>query len=325
MLLPFEKSTVELIENWNEGLESFSFPTSGSVGAPKMIRHTRSVLAYSAETTLDRLQIQRHAHAFACLDPAYIGGAMVVIRSLVGDLDLTLSEPTSLPNPQQTYALTSLVPLQVKNLLDRTPEVLSRFGSLLIGGAALAPATENALLQKAGKSRIYATYGMTETASHIALRKVGERYYQPLGDIAIDTNSDECLRVRGTLTNNKWLQTTDLVQIENASFEWLGRADFVINTGGYKVSPERIERAISSQLDINYLIIGLPDSQLGERVVLLLENTELLPLDFAELHRYERPRELLTMDQFEYTGSGKINRRKTRQKLLRLMGHSNKR
>ena len=159
---------------------------------------------------------------------------------------------------------------------------------------------------------------MTETASHIALKNLteGEKTFQTLGDIQIDLDQRHCLRLCGTLTHNNWIQTNDIVELISADrFRWLGRADFVINSGGVKIHPEIIEAELSNQLKIPFFVAGIPDKEFGQKVILVVESQEYPQIDWSKIERYQRPKETYALPQFEWTESGKINRKATLLKL----------
>lgn len=308
---------IKLAKEWLSGQKNFTIHTSGSTGKPKKITLTREILEYSARATMEVLDPENiFKTALLCINPEYIGGKMVVIRSLIHDLELTVVKPSSDPFSgleKQTFDLVSMVPLQVQTILNQSPNKLLRIHSLLIGGAPLEPSYLHQLRQIDVNG--YHTYGMTETASHIALDHLSSeaRYFTTLGDVAIDQDQRSCLKIKGTITGHKWVQTNDVVQIiTEKSFEWLGRVDFVINSGGYKVHPEKVESALTGQLDQPFMVGHLNHPELGAQVVLIIEGKQLeRHLNFSNLHPYERPKKTFFVPKLEYTSSGKIDRKAT--------------
>lgn len=314
-----EEYTIKFIKDWKKGRKFFEFMSSGSTGRPKKISLSRKVLEYSAFQTLNALKIKSPGILLLCIPPQFMGGTMVIVRSLVGNLDLEVISPENLMDASQTYELVSLVPLQIQKILRTCPLQLDKFKNILIGGAPLHPSLENLLLNDPVTSNIYVTFGMTETASHFALRKIGDPYFKTIGDIRIQTDENNCLMVNGMVTGEKWLKTNDIVKIvASDSFQWLGRNDFVINSGGFKVHPEKVESLLSNHLTgRNYMITGIDDNTLGQKVICLIEGEPCeVKVNFNEFHRYERPKEFHFIPTFKYTDSGKIDRIKTKNLFL---------
>lgn len=314
-----EKKVIKVITAWQEETLYFDLTTSGSTGNPATIQLQRERLLYSAKSSLQFLDPNSSfGNTLLCINPAFVGGLMVIVRALIADLDISVISPASkfesLP-PDQNYDLTSMVPIQLQYLLDHAPEKLNQFNTILIGGAPLPQAYVQKLSNHT-KLRVFQTYGMTETASHIALKNLSknQKTYNTLGDVLLETDERQCLRLKGTITDNEWIQTNDIVRlISSNEFEWLGRADFVINSGGIKIHPEILEEQLSSQIKFPFFVAGIEDSRLGERAVLLIETkSDYVPtIDFSKIDRYKRPKEIHCLSNFKYTESGKINRIKT--------------
>lgn len=320
ILTDHEISALNLINLWFSKTDHFSVATSGSTGQPKLVALSKALIAYSATTSLQFLDPEStFKSSLLCLNPSHIGGLMVVIRSLVAHLDLTIIPPSSNLNelPQDNFDLVSMVPLQLKTLINESPSKLHRFNTILLGGGPLEHEYEVAL-RRYKHLKVYHTYGMTETASHVALKNLsqGATVYKTLGDVQIALDKRSCLKLKGTITGRKWLQTNDVVEIIDAnSFEWLGRSDFVINTGGIKVHPEVVEAQLAQQIHLPFFIAGLPDDKFGEKVVLIIESLEYLSVDLSALSKYEKPKQVLLLPKFHYTDSGKIDRMKSLQSL----------
>lgn len=314
-LEPHENHVAAIIQQWQQDIPSFTLLTSGSTGMPKRLTLPKRILKYSAESSLAFLDPSgKFKRSLLCLDASKIGGMMVVIRCLLAGMHLKVLKPDSkltLLSNTETFDLVSLVPLQVRALLENNPNKLDQFHTILIGGAPLASQETQALSSLAAS--IFHTYGMTETASHVALKNINkqDQVYRRLGDVRFRVDERSCLALCGTVTGDQWIQTNDVVELVNeGSFLWKGRADFVINTGGIKVHPESLEETLSHQVKSPFFVAGLPDDRLGERVVLLIEGAEPA-LDLSSIERYSRPKEVLTLDRFVYTDSGKINRIET--------------
>ncbi|MEO9474546.1 MAG: AMP-binding protein [Cyclobacteriaceae bacterium] len=319
----FENRVIEIINNWNAGHESFQFKTSGSTGTQSTFTLSRSIIEYSAKCTLTRLDPEcNFQSSLVCINPFYIGGTMAVIRALIGHHDIEFVNPCA--NPLSVahgaqYDLVSMVPLQVQTILENNANLFARVKNVIIGGAAM---NEKIIKHIASQKSVqfYHSYGMTETASHFALQNLAsEDHYTTLGDVKIKQTNVGCLSVCGTVTNHKWITTTDIVDIlDQNQFKWVGRADNVINSGGVKISPERLERKLESQIGLPFFIAGVPDNRLGFKTVLLVESNKpfnMDTLDFSVMDRYSVPKSCYTLHSFSYTETGKINRNKTIKQL----------
>ncbi len=301
-----EKFVLEIIRKWHSNMQFFTHQSSGSTGRPKKINISREKIEISARATMDFIDPKKRIKtSLLCLNPNHIGGAMVVYRSMVFDHDLTVVEPASDLSraiENKSYDLASMVPMQFEKL---TASQIDQFGTILIGGAPVG--VKNIM----SKAQIYSTFGMTETVSHIALRKIDDEVYTTTGDTQIATTDGNLLKIRGAITNHKWLTTNDIIEfISPNKFKWIGREDFIINSGGIKVNPEEIENLLHERIADEFIISSLPDSQLGRKVVLLSSGNER-SFDFSELDKYHTPKEIYFNQKIFKTESGKIDRRKT--------------
>lgn len=308
---------LDFIQSWTKGNRDFTFETSGSTSKPKKIQLTKEILVYSAKETLKYLNFddRQHKPFLLPISPRFIGGMMVAVRALVSNSDLVVADPQKPIWPEARYFTASFVPLQIQKILQSDSQNLASVENILIGGAALDPILEEKLLQ--ANTRCFHTYGMTETASHVALRPLGKATFHALGDAQFDLNDGGKLVISGTVTGNQPLATNDLVDIKDSqTFQWKGRGDFVINSGGYKIQPESVEARLSSQLVAPFIISSLPDAKFGNKVVLISEESER-SLQFDDLHPYEKPKALFFRQQIAKTASGKPDRIKTRETLLK--------
>ena len=300
---------------WLGNDEFLAVTTSGSTSEPKPILLSRSLLQKSATATLTHLGITSGA-ALLAIPAKYIGGKMLVFRALTANLDLVLIEPkASLPTLTGKFSLVSLTPMQAENSLAQ----LGHFESILLGGAPISASLEEKL--QTCRADIYHTYGMTETASHVALRQVNganrSNAFLALPGISFTTDARNCLVIHAKDWGIDALVTNDVVELlDDHRFVWRGRADYVINSGGVKIHPEQIEHELQTQLASSFFVAGLPDATLGEKLVLVVEGPER-PLDFSALPKLHRPREVHFLANFSYTETNKINRSKTLQQLLR--------
>lgn len=329
----FEES-LKFCKQWTNGQESFPINTSGSTGAPKPIEITRTQMATSARMTAQALSLQSGDNALVCLNTSFIAGKMMLVRGMVNNLNLYIIEPSSNPLlivPEDLQIdFIAVVPLQLETMIDSgvaTIDQLNKIKAIIVGGASVSHSLSEKI--KRLKCPVYATYGMTETVSHIALKRLNgteaSDYFVVLDGVKTGLDSRGCLTINSVLTNQKNIITNDIVNlIDDHSFEWLGRADNIINAGGLKIHPEQLESQIRGVLNnqaINYnlIVAGLPDSTLGEKIVLVLETGELdsdLKKDMISslkevLPVYQSPKEIYTLERFIYTDTRKVMRKET--------------
>lgn len=328
-LTTFEAATVEFIGDWLRGKNLFLQKTSGSTGPPKEITITRKQITESAHRTLKALAITKGDSALVCLHTQYIAGKMMLARALEFNLKIEAIEPSSDPLqflPEDfKNCFAAFVPHQLATMLQRADRKgqLNRMKAILVGGAAV-----NETLSKKIKSLecpVYATYGMTETVSNIALQKLNapdaQTCFYALPGISVTTNDQNCL-VINIPELPELIATRDIVQLNtDKSFKILGRLDNVINSGGIKISPETIEaetERILHHLGISksFLLGGIPHDTLGEQLVLVMEGRPLpAPAEGKLLEEfrkrvkpYEVPKQFRYLPDFIYTASGKVNR-----------------
>lgn len=326
-----EASTFDFIRSWISGEEQFNSQTSGSTGAPKTITISKWQMMASALKTAETIRLPKNAHALVCLDTRYIAGKMMLARCMTLGLPMSVVDPTANPLVKipvdECVQFTAFVPYQVNNVLEsKHPHLLNNLEYVLIGGAplSLALATQLGNFQ----CRFYETYGMTETVSHIALRPVNatskQPYFQTLPGISINSDERGCLVVSADYMPDP-VVTNDLVQIISPrQFIWLGRWDNVINSGGVKVLPEKIEKELATIFLRNnfhhlFFIAALPDERFGSKVVLVLEgvqfSSEILKRSLADLKSvispYEFPKAVYSTAEFIITSTRKVQRSQT--------------
>ena len=320
----FEKATLAFCKDWLSGRKEFQVQTSGSTGTPKTITLTRKQLEASAQMTCEALGLQPGTTSLICLNTEFIAGKMMIVRSLVTGMKMIAVEPSSNPfaslPADMTIDFTALVPYQVKKILD-SPQAnrLNAVHTILIGGADVED--EIAERIKSFQCTAYATFGMTETITHIALRPLDkENYFTTLPGVSIDTDDRGCLVIEVPYLAAP-VATNDLVVLMGINkFRWVGRWDNVINTGGVKMSPETIERRIRHLLiNKKFFVTGIRDNDLGESVALIIEGNEPKEGDTKSLTEavrpflrpYEVPRKIFYLRDFCYTESGKVDRKGT--------------
>ena len=317
-----KKSVEDFILAWFNDDASISTFTSGSTGKPKSIKLLKSKMIESAMQTGEFLGLKEKQSALLCLSPETIAGKMMIVRAIALHLDLYVGAINS--HPFQNLAVeidfVAMIPLQLSNSLDTNPEKLTQIKNIIIGGGIISPTLITKL--KDNKLTVFHTYGMTETISHIAMRKVGVIYedsYTALGE-TIFSELDGQLVIHSPILEYGSITTNDNVQIiDNKHFKYKGRTDFVINSGGVKIHPEELENKLYEVISQPFFISSLPDEYFGEKVVLIIEYSGtiiLTDLNLKELLKpYEQVKKIYCISQFIRTESGKINRLETVRKL----------
>ncbi|NBC82476.1 MAG: AMP-binding protein [Bacteroidetes bacterium] len=302
--------------------------SSGTTGAPKLIKLSKQALINSAKRTEKYFHLQPGDHALLCLPARFIAGKMMIVRAFVTGLNLWLSWPTASPlkNITQSIDFAALTPHQLTQSLADMNLDKPIIKKIIIGGA---PVNHN-LFGKIQQlpSGVFETYGMTETCSHIAIKSLNgpdvSDWFQLLDGFEIDQDDRKCLTIHFTQdTDQKSIQTNDLVDIRNRSFKWIGRFDNIINSGGIKHSPELIEQKLIDSIQYPFAISAMNDNNLGEKLILVIEmpkpnNSALVTINNLLINRLghlERPKEIAVMDSFPRTDSGKL-KRKELQNLL---------
>lgn len=297
---------LKIIREWFSNAKFFYHQTSGSTGRPKKLKIGRDKIEISTKATLDLIDPRRAIKtSLLCLDPKHIGGAMVVYRALIAKQDLTLVLPSSNLMKQignDCFDLVSMVPMQFQKL---TESQMNRFSTILIGGAPIQSMNPNST------AKIYSTFGMTETVSHIALKAIDEDVYHTTGDTVVSQDGNDILSIKGSITEDKWLKTNDVVSVQSDnSFKWIGRRDFIVNSGGIKINPEEIELMLMDKVEGELMIGSLPDEQLGHKLI-LITNGDKQNIDFSAIEKYKVPKACYFNQKIIKTVSGKIDRLKT--------------
>jgi len=328
----FQKEVFEFCKQWNSGKNEFLFHTSGSTGLPKPIHLARKSMIESAMMTQSWLDLREGDNALLCLPIQYIAGAMMLVRALVLKLNIVLVEPSQNPlayigKPIKIH-VASFVTTQWSTILESRFNFISIFSDvkgILIGGSELTPSL--AQLTHNIQLPIFQTYGMTETSSHIAFRRLNganSDIYQCLPGVNIQINEQGCLRIKSPTTLNQWIDTNDMADLIHAhQFKIMGRRDLMINSGGRKINPTLIENYCQMffkehSLNLNLFAWGLDDDYYGQKLVLLIETSnefhfKLELIDYLKTHleSWQVPKQLILMTSFLYTATGKIDRSNT--------------
>jgi len=319
----WEREYLAFLREWGSGVDQFTFFTSGSTGTPAPIAFTRGQLEASARLTASVFGCGIGASALLCLPGKYIAGKMMLARTVVNGWNLIWEKPSSLPFGGQLPAadFIAVTPMQLRHLLAHSPEALLPVCRVLVGGAPVSDRLREQCRYL--PVRVTETYGMTETLTHIALRELSgpeaSEWFSPLPGVQVGEDERGCLAVRPQHLGPLEFTTSDVVEWnQEGGFRILGRADFLINTGGVKVFPEQVERKLAHLQERSFYITSVPDEELGQQVVLCVEGENpgyheaeaLLSAAAGVLDLYERPRKVLFVPMFERTASGKIIRKK---------------
>jgi len=302
--------------------------SSGSTGDPKSFHLSREAMMLSAQRTLRFFDLKRGDRALLALPVHYIAGKMMVVRALLGGLDLLLVEPSSRPllSLSGPVAFAAMVPLQIEESLNHS-DPLERISKLLIGGGELHPATRENISSML-TTEVYESFGMTETYTHFALKRINgpdkHSSFRLLEGVRVGVDPRGCLEVEIPGITSGVLPTNDLVEInpQGDGFTWLGRFDNVINTGGIKIIPELLEAQIREIIGYQCLVLPEADRKLGNRLVLLVECEGTPPVDKwldqlrNRLSNYELPRRIHAVQALPMNRSMKPDRTSAREMLL---------
>lgn len=306
----YERPVGKFILDWFDQNDYIEMTTSGTTGAPKKIKVDKQAMVNSALSTGDFFDLQPGNRVLHCLPAQYVAGKMMLVRGFILGLDIDFVEPTSAPleRNDQSYDFGAMVPLQVQNSIDKLPKIKK----LIIGGAKVSAALTNELLQI--PTEIYETYGMTETITHIAAKKVGEETFKTLPNVSVSEDERHCLVIDAPRVSIEKIVTNDVVQVLNENeFIWMGRVDNVINSGGVKLFPEQIEEKLSHKIDRRFFVTSQENHELGEKLVLVVEGDPYVIDDeaFGDLGKYEKPKVVLFASEFKETPTGKVLRKET--------------
>lgn len=323
----------DFLAEWHNDSDTINVQTSGSTGTPKKMSVEKRRMVASAKMTCDFLGLRTGDKALLCMPLDYIAGKMMVVRSVVRGMKLISVPPSSHPlrGLTETPDFAAMVPMQAKATLeDETErEIFSEIRNVIIGGGSIDSELESLL--KPMPNAVWSTYGMTETLSHIALRRINGKnsslWYTPLPGIDISVSTDNTLIVNAPLICKETLHTNDIIETnDKGQFRIIGRTDNVINSGGVKIQAEEVERWIEKECDSDIaskiMITKCPDSKYGETVAMLVENSltpeQRTKLDntITTLPRYWKPRKIVETDSLPRTETGKPDRATAKKMLL---------
>ena len=307
------------LEKWFDASPVITVHTSGSTGTPKELVVRKDRMMQSARLTCEFLNLQAGDTALLCMNLRYIGAMMVVVRSLVAGLNLIVRPASGHPlsDIEEPLRFAAMVPLQVYNTL-RVPEEKARLEQtdiLIIGGGAVDDSLEAEM--SALPTAVYSTYGMTETLSHIALRRLNgdtaSKHYYPFPSVELSLSAESTLVVKAPLICGEVLQTNDIACLyPDGSFTIAGRKDNVINSGGIKIQAEEMEKRLRPFIPVPFVVTSVPDPRLGQALTLLIAGQvdvrELESKLQTVLDAYHRPRHIFMTESIPQTENGKTDR-----------------
>lgn len=308
----------EFLTEWNDGSPCLLVHTSGSTGMPKPMYVEKRRMEASARTTCRFFGLKEGDTALLCMPLDYIAGKMMVVRSLTCGLTLIAVPPCGHPMADCIAPIdfAAMVPLQVANslLVPEERERLMQIRHLIVGGGAIDEQLEREL--RSFPKAVWSTYGMTETLSHIALRRLNgpeaSEWYTPLPNVSLSTNEDGCLVVDAPAVHEGPLVTNDRVVLADGKFKVTGRKDNVICSGGIKIQVEEVERLLRRHTQVPFLVTKCKDRKFGEAVVLLTESDDVEDLRVLcrqVLPKFWQPRHCLTIPRLPLTETGKPARK----------------
>lgn len=311
-----ETVSYSFLKEWFNNEDFVIIQTSGSTGKPKPIKILKIHMINSAIATGHYFNLKEGTTALLCLSPNFIAGKMMLVRALVLGWHIDVVEPKSNPLDKNSivYDFCAMVPMQVAKSLNG----LHKIKQLIVGGGAVS----NNLLEKLQslKTKIFATYGMTETVTHIAIKKLNHcdletSSFKIIPDIKISKDVRGCLVINAPKITSDRVITNDLVElIDGSNFKWLGRFDNIINSGGIKIVPEQVEEKLSKIILNRFFIASQKSETLGEELILIVEGKEISTIkdkinDLQTLPKFHKPKSIYFATKFIETKTGKINRK----------------
>ena len=311
----------EFINQWQSPSPTLLVHTSGSTGKPKPMLVEKRRMEASARITCQFLGLKRGDTALLCMPLDYIAGKMMVVRAIVWGLQLIDIPPCGHPLKQIDTApvFAAMVPMQVFNSMQDANErqKLWQIKHLIIGGGAINDDMAAELRQH--PNAVWSTYGMTETLSHIALRRLSgpqaSEWYEPFDGVNVSTNADGCLVIDAPTVCAQPLTTNDIAEIatDGRRFRIRGRKDNVICSGRIKLQIEEMEAKLRPYINVPFLISKRSDPKFGETVVMIAETNDIESLKTIckeRLNKYEQPHKYIAVDSIPTTETGKPARAK---------------
>ncbi|HEY5688791.1 MAG TPA: AMP-binding protein [Yeosuana sp.] len=323
--LPYEQAVGDFLMDWLDSKSFIKVKSTGTTGKPKLIKLDKQAMVNSSIFTGNFFNLAPGDKALHCLPANFIAGKMMLVRAMILGLEIDLIEPSAHPvfNSKRAYDFCAMLPIQLQNSMDK----IGNFKNIIVGSIKASNELIDAI--KDFQVNIFESFGMTETATHIALKalnnfnKEGNDFskdksvFKTLPDIFVSQDERGCLVIKSPHLSKHPIVTNDIVKLySDTEFEWLGRFDNVINSGGVKIFPESVEEKLFGKIDCKFFIASERDKKLGERVILIVEK-EFADIDtsiFNILDKYERPRHIYAVKKFDVI-SEKIQRNKILKKI----------
>ncbi len=343
-LADWERNIWQFIRNWfNPSVTSIKIFTSGSTGSPKQIEHSKQAMLNSARMTGKVLDLKEGDNTLLCLPTSKIAGMMMVVRSICTKMDLHCIQPSATPlkdlEEGTKISFAAFTPMQLHSAAKNFAhfKAAQTIDKIIVGGEAISAEVLDIVNRFSNK--VYHTFGMTETISHIALKRLNgkeaDAHYQVLDGITISTGEQNRLIIEAPELSQPHLVTNDVVRLvvvskvtnnsnetynSHQQFDWLGRTDNVINSGGVKIYPEELEQKLQSHIQPAFFITAIPDEVTGNKLVLAIEMISLTESDkqelreeFSKFDKLHRPKAVLLFGRFVKTTNGKTRRKETMQ------------
>lgn len=326
----FDQRALSFIREWFNDSKTVKVQTSGSTGTPRIFEIEKERMRYSANKTCDILGLKEGDSALLCLPVEYISGKMMLVRAIERKLILTVKTPSINPlaDLKKEINFCAMSPLQVENSLDQ----IHLIKNTIIGGAAVSESLKSKISQKLQNSntqaRIFETYGMSETLSHIALKEIyptAADYFTALEGVEISVDDRGCLQIFAPKLNPELLITNDLVELKNErEFKFLGRIDNVINSAGLKIYPEQLENLVKKVIPKELIFLGITDELLGQKLTLVIEGEKNPEIEqqlktIIYPSKNHQPKKIIFIEQIPHIPNGKIDRRKLIELVLKIV------
>ena len=310
----YEISIGRFIQEWLDSKETVLVRTSGSTGNPKDVFLSKYKMINSAKATGTFFKLAENTTALLCLPANYIAGKMMLVRAMVlgWDLHIVAPEKDAITQYDNDYDFVAMVPYQVHYSLNS----LNKIKKLIIGGGSISQKLNDQLQNV--DTEVFATYGMTETITHIAVRRINglakSNDYYALPNVKFSQDHRGCLEIEALEVSDNKVVTNDIVKlISSSTFKYLGRIDNVVNSGGVKLFPEQIEAKLAYYINRPFMIASEKNETLGEQLIMIVEEDSSKEIPdfksaFSVLSNYERPKKIYSFSKFPFTETGKIKR-----------------
>ncbi len=313
-----QRLIAQAIMDWHKN-EVFEFRTSGSTGIPKSISFSKDQVKASINQSKVAFNLSPNDTALISLPMRYVAGKMMLYRALqIGMNVVTFDPKVELEDViGESVSFAAFVPQQIDYLIESRDgrKWLESIRIVLVGGSAINFSLEAKLMTLSNE--VYHTYGMTETLTHIAVKKLsqgGSNSFSPLPNVSLSVSKENTLVISAHHLGVK-LETNDVVRLnEDQSFLVFGRIDNVINSGALKIHPENLESIFRKYIPNDLIVLGVPDERWGEKVVLVIESTfsidpEWIMAAKSEIPRTKWPKQIKYVNKLPRTESGKVIRK----------------